>query len=334
MTGSTEFSFLLDRKNGVEYWLYDYSGSDIFQAPKTVEQKPYGAMLMSFIDMDAGILSRMSALIGKFEAVSSVKAFAAHWDEYTHDLDELRTLSEQLPVAFTSFNLVVAAFAGIFVPKIDEGHSCTKADVTKMAGQAKILRGYCDAALARHGALREEVRKGSFERDKRGRVSAGRALNMMGTDIANLLITCDMEARCLLLDGSFRVCHALGADLSTFLSVMLIDLVNNNLELVPCRHCGRPFISGGKAIYCDRAANDKGDMCRTLGPLAKYEKAVVEQPCIGAHRRAYKKYYGRFLKGQITRADFDAWRDEAKIKLELAKSGKLQGDVFIEWLKG
>jgi len=334
MTGNTDFSFLLDRKNGVEYWLYDYTGSDIFQQPGTVEQKPYGTLLMSFIDMDAGILAQMSELIGMFEAVPTVKVFTARWDEYRRACDELRDLSKQLPAAFNSFNLTVRAFAGIFVPDLDSGRSCTKADIAKMTGQAKILRGYCDVALARHTALYEEIRKGSFERDKHSRVRADRVLNMMGDDKANLLINSDMEARCLQLGGSFRVCHALGADLSTLLSVVLIDLVNNNLELVSCQHCGRPFVSSGKTVYCDRIANNKGDTCRTLGPLAKYEKTVVEQPVIGAHRRAYKKYYGWLLKGQITRVDFDAWRDEAKIKLELAKSGKLQKDVFLDWLRG
>jgi len=54
--------------------------------------------------------------------------------------------------------------------------------------------------------------------------------------------------------------------------------------------------------------------------VVKSEKAMVEQPVIGVHRRAYKKRYGWFLKSQITRTEFDALRDKAKINAGACQS--------------
>jgi len=61
------------------------------------------------------------------------------------------------------------------------------------------------------------------------------------------------------------------------LDAELVMATANNLKLAPRQHCGKPFISGGKPIYCDRIANDKGDMYRTLGPL-RYTRPMARLP--------------------------------------------------------
>lgn len=50
------------------------------------------------------------------------------------------------------------------------------------------------------------------------------------------------------------------------------------------------------------------------------------------YNRTYKTVYARMRRGNMTRDEFDAWRDVAKGKLEEVRSGKMSVEAYEEWL--
>ena len=61
-----------------------------------------------------------------------------------------------------------------------------------------------------------------------------------------------------------------------------------------------------------------------MGARAVFEKKIQDEDTWKLYKRAYKKYYARFMKGNMSREEFQAWakqaaeeRDAAIQKLEL-----------------
>ena len=80
-----------------------------------------------------------------------------------------------------------------------------------------------------------------------------------------------------------------------------------------CRLCGNWFLhgSGDRAMYCERTApGEDGRTCREAGARAVFEKKIQEEAW-KLYKRAYKKYYARFMKGNLSRDDFKAWTEQA-----------------------
>ena len=77
-----------------------------------------------------------------------------------------------------------------------------------------------------------------------------------------------------------------------------------------CRLCGQWFFHkhGDKSIYCERIAPGETDKtCREMGARAVFEKKIQDEEPWKLYKRAYKKYYARFMKGNMSKADFKAW---------------------------
>lgn len=323
-----QFSFMPDWKSGVEHWVQGYEGYSAVDVPQKIEQQPYGTLLMGFMDMDTAPLTEIREITGYF---MNIKDLQSCKDAYLKDIALLMELQVALPMVLYTFSTAVRSFVDIF-KDVDEK------ELPRMKSWADDINDKCGLVLIRHQVLMEEIQKGSFLRVDNGKFSIKARLYDMEELHRDTLLASQSKSSCLLMENedgssSLRFFHEPGSELSSFLTVMLADILNNNLELKLCEHCGKPFISGGKAIYCTRPADDKGGSCRTVGSVAKFHQAMADNPIIGEHRKSYKKYYGRMLKGQMTKAEFEAWRDEAKAKLELAKNGKLTEDNFLQWLK-
>lgn len=74
--------------------------------------------------------------------------------------------------------------------------------------------------------------------------------------------------------------------------IVLSELVNNNITIKTCKHCGRYFIPVNRQaeVYCDltpRATN--GKKCRELGARTTYAKNVKEVDGLLIYRRTYQK---------------------------------------------
>lgn len=93
-----------------------------------------------------------------------------------------------------------------------------------------------------------------------------------------------------------------------------------------CRLCGQWFLHerGSKTRYCERIAPGETERtCREAGARTVFEKKIQSEDTWKLYKRAYKKYYARYMKGNMSESDFKAWamqavlaRDEAIRKLE------------------
>jgi len=87
-----------------------------------------------------------------------------------------------------------------------------------------------------------------------------------------------------------------------------------------CRLCGGWFLHerGGKSIYCERIApGETGQTCREVGARAVFEKKIRDEDAWKLYKRAYKKYYARFMKGSMSREDFSAWAEGAAVERDI-----------------
>lgn len=84
-----------------------------------------------------------------------------------------------------------------------------------------------------------------------------------------------------------------------------------------CRLCGRWFlhVQGDKSIYCERVAPGEDEKtCREVGARAVFEEKIQNEETWKIYKRAYKKYYARVMKGNMSREDFNAWVEQAAAK--------------------
>lgn len=114
--------------------------------------------------------------------------------------------------------------------------------------------------------------------------------------------------------------------LRDFLYVELGKAIEKGNAPRQCRLCGRWFlhVQGDKTVYCDRIApGETNKTCREAGARAVFENKIQSEETWKIYKRAYKKYYARVMKGNMTREDFNAWVEYAAA----------QRDFTIELLK-
>ena len=88
-----------------------------------------------------------------------------------------------------------------------------------------------------------------------------------------------------------------------------------------CRLCGGWFLhkQGDRAIYCERIAPSEAEKtCREIGARAVFEKKLQDEDTWKLYKRAYKKYYARYMKGNMSEAAFKAWGEQAAAERDAA----------------
>ncbi len=120
------------------------------------------------------------------------------------------------------------------------------------------------------------------------------------------------------------------SSLRDFLYVELGKAIQKGNAPRQCRLCGRWFLheQGDRAVYCARVApGEESRTCREAGARAVFEKKIQEEDAWKLYKRAYKKYYARVMKGNMSREDFNKWvefaasrRDTTLLLLEGIKS--------------
>ena len=81
-----------------------------------------------------------------------------------------------------------------------------------------------------------------------------------------------------------------------------------------CRLCGQWFLheQGDKSVYCGRVAPGETEKtCREMGARMAFEKKIQDEDTWKLYKRAYKKYYARYMKGNMSEAEFKAWGEQA-----------------------
>ena len=65
-------------------------------------------------------------------------------------------------------------------------------------------------------------------------------------------------------------------------------------------------------MYCERVAPGETEQtCREIGARAVFEKKIQDEDTWKLYKRAYKKYYARYMKGNMSETEFKAWVAQA-----------------------
>ena len=65
-------------------------------------------------------------------------------------------------------------------------------------------------------------------------------------------------------------------------------------------------------MYCERVAPGETEQtCREIGARAVFEKKIQDEDTWKLYKRAYKKYYARYMKGNMSEGAFKAWAAQA-----------------------
>lgn len=103
-----------------------------------------------------------------------------------------------------------------------------------------------------------------------------------------------------------------------------------------CLNCGRWFLQtpGMSFAYCDQIAPGETEKtCRDIGAVASFQEKVRSNEVWQIHQRAYKKYYARVLKKNMTKDDFLLWaRDAEKLRDEALKQYEVVDDGQRRWI--
>ena len=88
-----------------------------------------------------------------------------------------------------------------------------------------------------------------------------------------------------------------------------------------CASCGRWFLQapGATFAYCaGPAPEDPGKTCREIGAASSFKDKVANNEVWQVQQRAYKKYYARTMRKDMTKAEFEAWTRDAEQKRDAA----------------
>lgn len=65
-------------------------------------------------------------------------------------------------------------------------------------------------------------------------------------------------------------------------------------------------------MYCERIAlGETEKTCREAGARAVFENKIQSEETWKIYKRAYKKYYARYMKGNMSESAFKAWGEQA-----------------------
>lgn len=88
-----------------------------------------------------------------------------------------------------------------------------------------------------------------------------------------------------------------------------------------CRLCDNWFlhVHGERSIYCERIAPGETEQtCREVGARAVFEKKIQDEDAWKLYKRAYKKYYARYMKGRMEKGEFKVWAEDAAAERDSA----------------
>ena len=88
-----------------------------------------------------------------------------------------------------------------------------------------------------------------------------------------------------------------------------------------CANCGRWFLQkpGATYAYCTGPApEDPVKTCREIGAASSFKDKVANNEVWQVQQRAYKKYYARTMRKDMTKAEFEAWTRDAEQKRDAA----------------
>ena len=122
--------------------------------------------------------------------------------------------------------------------------------------------------------------------------------------------------------------------LEDILTFLLQNYIERGVVFKSCKHCSRFFVSEhGNADYCERPTENPGKTCRDIGSLRAYREKQRQDPVVSAYNRAYKTHYARIKYKTMTREEFQAWGEQARVLRDEVLAGQRTLEEFVEWAR-
>ena len=102
--------------------------------------------------------------------------------------------------------------------------------------------------------------------------------------------------------------------LSDFVYIELMKGLQKGFHPKCCPNCGKWFVQepGLDFSYCaNPSPQDPTKICRDIGSRSSFREKVQNNEIWTIHQRAYRKYYARLMKKQMTRQEFFTWAEAA-----------------------
>ena len=102
--------------------------------------------------------------------------------------------------------------------------------------------------------------------------------------------------------------------LSDFVYIELMKGFQKGFHPKRCPNCGKWFAQepGLDFSYCaNPSPQDPTKICRDIGSRSSFREKVQNNEIWTIHQRAYRKYYARLMKKQMTRQEFFTWAEAA-----------------------
>ena len=132
-------------------------------------------------------------------------------------------------------------------------------------------------------------------------------------------------------------------EIHTYITQTLEDLLKYEVygmtmaekRIKRCKNCGQYFVVGKSNVeYCDRIAAGETKPCNEIGKSRTYEQKIAKGgTAMALYRKAYKTHFARIRSGNMTREQFEQWKDEATAKRIDVENGELNLDEYASWLK-
>ncbi len=126
-------------------------------------------------------------------------------------------------------------------------------------------------------------------------------------------------------------------DLSSICYAILEELSKTpNYPIKKCQNCGMYFVPTSKVdeIYCDYP-KENSKTCRELGAFQSYTERLKQNKAMGEYRRTYQQKFMQVRKDKENKKlakNFEAWKKQAKDKINDMKKGKLTENEVYEWI--
>ena len=124
-------------------------------------------------------------------------------------------------------------------------------------------------------------------------------------------------------------------DVSSFLYVEFMKMIQNNVLVGICKNCGNYFLQLGNydMKYCNREPLGGEKSCQEIGAFNSFKEKVKTDPIYTEYEKVYKRYFARKRKGLISEENFKAWSENAsKLKKE-AINGNLSLVELLEQIE-
>lgn len=106
-------------------------------------------------------------------------------------------------------------------------------------------------------------------------------------------------------------------DINNICYIELIKMVQCNIAIKRCLHCGKYFINNKykNSLYCDRVPPGETKPCYVVAPRKNYEKKLQDDLVAAEYRKRYKKLFGRIKNSPVPEEEkerFDKWKSKAE----------------------